>query len=305
MRAMLVLLVLCGCLGTATDEGEDGGSPDRGDVEVQPDDAAPDVADEGEPDAPDATANDGPGDAPEPDDASPVEDDATRDADAPEVLPCYGDDDCDDGRWCNGLETCEAYGCSPAPEVLTWCRDDDACTNDGCDEDADRCTHTLRDDDGDGHAMFRTGCTVGPPNDDCNDWVPTTYTGAPEDCSDGIDNDCDTLTDWVGGTDCDPDCPARVEAYPDPVCFDGWDNDCDGLPDCRDPGCQGGVELCDNGRDDDCDGCADCGDSDCPGHATCTENTYYGRPCVNGYDEDCDTLVDCADPDCLGDPYCA
>jgi hypothetical protein len=51
--------------------------------------------------------------------------------------------------------------------------------------------------------------------------------GPPGDatCSDGLDNDCDALTDTE-----DPDCVAMPEMN----CFDGIDNDSDGLTDCED-----------------------------------------------------------------------
>ena len=76
-----------------------------------------------------------------------------------------------------------------------------------------------------------------PGEDQCN---CASDCGAPSatetNCSDGIDEDCDT------GTDCDDaDClgdPACFTCTPSPeVCEDGVDNDCDELIDCFDPDC--------------------------------------------------------------------
>ncbi len=60
-------------------------------------------------------------------------------------------------------------------------------------------------------------------------------------------------------------------------CSDGVDNDGDGLTDCADAACTTDsscqlppAEICDNGLDDDLDGAADCSDSDCAGHTVCT-----------------------------------
>ncbi|HSN53801.1 MAG TPA: serine protease, partial [Candidatus Sulfomarinibacteraceae bacterium] len=55
--------------------------------------------------------------------------------------------------------------------------------------------------------------------------VPT-----PEDCSNGVDDDCDGLVD-----DDDPDCQTCVPTAED--CSNGLDDDCDGLVDGEDPDC--------------------------------------------------------------------
>ncbi|HXH28602.1 MAG TPA: trypsin-like peptidase domain-containing protein [Candidatus Polarisedimenticolia bacterium] len=54
-------------------------------------------------------------------------------------------------------------------------------------------------------------------------------------CSDGIDNDCDGLTDSAD-PDCTPTCTPTEN--PEVSCSDGIDNDCDGLTDGADPDCQ-------------------------------------------------------------------
>jgi hypothetical protein len=116
------------------------------------------------------------------------------------------------------------------------------------------------------------------------------------------------------------------ETYLDPLCYDGVDNDCNGLTDQDDPDCNG-PEVC-NGSDDDGDdqidedfptlgtgcsagvgSCTDLGAYQCSSDGTgvvCdavakdpgTENTPGKGKCVDGKDNDCDGLTDLDDPDC-------
>ena len=52
------------------------------------------------------------------------------------------------------------------------------------------------------------------------------------DCSDGVDNDLDGLTDC-----CDDDCAADSTCASETICGDDKDNDCDGVVDCADSDC--------------------------------------------------------------------
>ncbi|MBN1773339.1 MAG: putative metal-binding motif-containing protein, partial [Deltaproteobacteria bacterium] len=128
--------------------------------------------------------------------------------------------DCDDGRFCNGVESCTAGTCRPGSDP---CRDGLDCTADSCDEAADACRHVPVDRDGDGFGDAACG------GDDCDDGRNWAHPGAPESCAGGVDEDCD------GRTDCD-------------------DETCAGLPEC----CVASPEVC-NGEDDDCDGVQDDG----------------------------------------------
>lgn len=47
---------------------------------------------------------------------------------------------CNDGKYCNGAETCGPSGCTPGSPVN--CADNVACTVDSCDESTDLCVHT-------------------------------------------------------------------------------------------------------------------------------------------------------------------
>jgi hypothetical protein len=161
---------------------------------------------------------------------------------------------------------------------------------------------------GESTLAFNNGC-MGPTNG-CGvcGYVP------PEVC-DGVDNDCDGLTDEDVANACGGCGPVPVE-----VC-DGLDNDCDGLTDEDVANTCGGcgpvpVEVCD-GLDNDCDGltdedvanaCGGCGplpaevcdglDNDCDG-LTDEDATNACGGCgplpaevCDGLDNDCDGATD-------------
>ena len=158
--------------------------------------------------------------------------------------------------------------------------------------------------DGDGDADEACG---GP---DCDDTDDTIYSGAPELCADGIDQDCDGIdlvTDvdgdgfdsvYCGGTDCvDDDAAITPETDADGDGF-GYCNDCDDSDDTITPEA---AEDCDD-VDDDCDGSlladddgdgvdgVDCGGTDCLDD---DDQVFPGAPeLCDGIDSDCDGLLD-------------
>jgi hypothetical protein len=143
-------------------------------------------------------------------------------------------------------------------------------------------------------------CNNGTLNDTCTPGDPT-EPGMEMTCGDGLDNDCDGLTDAS-----DPDCSvaAACSTYADNGSCN-MDPSCEwvGNPksgSCQDaPQCTPAPEICDNGIDDDCDGMADCADTvDCGADPVC-QCTPEPEICNDGIDNDCDGAVDGTDPDCV------
>lgn len=175
----------------------------------------------------------------------------------------YGGDDCDDAdattypgasepddgvdHDCDGLAT-------EASEPDTG---DDASDDTG-DDTGDDAGDDTGDDDGIDRAWF-----IDADGDGYGDWTVEYYSVVAELQPDGyVDNrwDCDDARDIV-----------NVFATED--CSDGLDNDCDGLMDCEDDDCEGDsvcVETaCDDLVDEDSDGDRDCADEDCWGTSAC------------------------------------
>lgn len=98
---------------------------------------------------------------------------------------------CDDGKYCNGAETCVSNHCQNGTSPCT-AADATNCVA-TCTEGASsaNCAVTGKDGDGDGH---KTSKCAASPGDDCDDGDNKVYTGATETC-DGKDNNCN------GGTD--------------------------------------------------------------------------------------------------------
>ena len=149
----------------------------------------------------------------------------------------------------------------------------------------------------------------------------------------GLDDDCDALTDETFALDtddlncgvCGRACPGgagcRLGACREINCADGIDNDADGGADCADRACQGltcftttdagyvcgtfpdaGADAGDPDAGDPDAGDLDAGAPDAgPSDAGPPDAGFFCFPaemCDDGMDNDQDNLTDCADPDC-------
>jgi cysteine-rich repeat protein len=98
-------------------------------------------------------------------------------------LSCKSNGDCDDGNLCNGQESCDGSNpqkpvCKSSSAVV--CQAKTNC-NGTCDPTTGLCNYPDNDRDG-------SSCI-----DDCNDFDPAVFPGAPE-CADAKDNDCNPNT---------------------------------------------------------------------------------------------------------------
>jgi len=238
---------------------------------------------------------------------------------------CNADSDCDDGNACTGKETCVDHHCERG--IHLDCDDGNPCTDDSCDplsgcaysnntgacDDGDECTiddhclggecrGSLRDVDGDDYVDEECGGL------DCDDSRAAVNPAAFEGplgsplCSDGLDNNCNGLTDDEDGT--------CLQCQSDGDCDD--DNLCNGNEHCTEGLCLAGQPLdCQDDNpctDDACDpqsGClfspntAACDDGD-----PCTRDDRCNAGNCTGVPVDCDDDNPCTDDSCNENGYC-
>ena len=184
-------------------------------------------------------------------------------------IACSQDADCDDGQFCNGMETCVAEICVAG--IPLDCDDGVECTDDACNEGADLCINESNDthcDDG----LFCNGAETCDPELDCQ-------AGIEVNCDDGVECTEDS---------CDEDADACVNAPNDASCSDGIF--CTGIEIC-DPviDCRRGPEACDDR--------VDCTDDSCDEEAQSCTNVTNDAKCSNGLfcdgEEICDPVLDC------------
>ncbi len=131
---------------------------------------------------------------------------------------------------CNGIDD---NGNGTIDENSTDCGIGEVCENGSCVSAVTYYQDADGDGFGDGVNSIIAGSTA--PSGyvanmgDCDDSDPNTYPGAPENTTDGIDNNCNGDVDECAGVTTTTECD----------CTDGLDNDADGLTDCLDPDCTG------------------------------------------------------------------
>lgn len=210
----------------------------------------------------------------------------------PEV--CDGvDNDCDDevdeGVTRSAYQDADGDGYGdPTVPVMAACGDASGVADNGldCDDTSDEfrpgaqeicdgrdnnCDGVFeRDLDNDGHLDPNSLCAIAVngdlPLDDCNDLSPHIYTGAPERC-DGMDNDCDSLTDER--SDADLICATRLGVLAG-FCLDGA---------CAVTACEPLMGDC---NDADADGCETDLSASAGNCGACGRTCPLGETCDNG-----------------------
>ncbi|MFQ5478313.1 MAG: hypothetical protein ACE5E4_06825 [Candidatus Binatia bacterium] len=111
---------------------------------------------------------------------------------------CGGDADCDDGLYCNGVETCDpVVGCQPGTPID--CNDGIACTDDFCNDTTASCDHAANDSVCQ-NGLFCDGSEVCDPVLDCRP-------GLAVNCDDGIPCTTDYCNEATKYCDNVPDGP--------------------------------------------------------------------------------------------------
>ncbi len=252
----------------------------------------------------------------------------------------YGDPpcvNCTHGEW-----DCDDTNPNRNPGLPEGPFGDPSCS-DSVDNDCDWYTDTedsacceCMDDDNDGYGNPACeNCVYGER--DCDDTDGGVHPGVPEDCANGIDDDCNGRTDEEDegcpcvdddgdgyGVFCNPNCtyfsyscyygyawwvldcddadpqvnPDAWEGpYGDPTCSDGVDNDCDGKVDAEDSACCECLDMDGDGYGDPACGNCTYSERDCNDGGGLV---HPGAPedCTNGVDDDCDGSIDGEDSDC-------
>ncbi len=229
---------------------------------------------------------------------------------------CVTGADCDDGVFCNGLETC-----GPANLCLVGaavnCDDGVACTVDACNEATGSCDNTPNPavcDNGlfcDGVEMCDAllGCQAGTV-ENCDDGIACTVDSCNEalGCENAVDHAaCDNGLFCDGAETCDPvwDCQIGGDPCPGQSCDDVTDTcvGCVADADCDDGAFCNGGEVCDllgvcqPGTPVDCNDGVDCTVDSCSGAFGACDNVASDAACDNGLICDglewCDAVLDC------------
>lgn len=115
-------------------------------------------------------------------------------------IACDRDEDCVDERFCNGEESCVDGLCQPGSDPCADFEEEGCVVKCSEGDSSAECALNVEDEDEDGHAATGNTCSADPevPRDDCDDTEGAAYPENEEVC-DGIDNDCDGLSDLQEG----------------------------------------------------------------------------------------------------------
>ena len=217
---------------------------------------------------------------------------------------CTANPECDDGLFCNGVETCNAGTCQAG--AAPNCADSVACTTDTCNEGTDSCDHTPNNAacsdglfcNGSETCLVTLGCQAGTaPN--CADAVACTT----DTCNEGTDS-CDHAPNNAACSDglfCNGNETCNVTLG----CQAGTAPNCADFVACTDDSCNEGTDSCDHVANN-----ANCDDGlFCNGAETCNATLgcqVGGDPCPGQVcDEGTDTCANCiTDGDCSDGLFC-
>lgn len=223
--------------------------------------------------------------------------DSLCDEDGEQCVECLSDEDCSDGVFCNGAEVCDTGVCFDGR--LPTCEDDDNCTTDYCDEDADKCAHSEQ----------RGGCDDGVF---CNGSESCGYLGCQPGTPPCHDSMCDEVNDRCVVCLTDSDCNNGVFCdgveyceYESGRCRSGPAPACDDENECTADRCDVLADTCAHVPSDAaCDDGVFCnGLERCDAEAGCVKGD---EPCGDGFcDESANRCVDCqSDADCDDGVFC-
>ncbi len=161
---------------------------------------------------------------------------------------------------------------------------------------------TAVDEDGDGWVRAEPD---GGGGTDCDDRASAVQPGQPELCTNGLDDDCDGVTDCAqascAGLPCDDGDPCTVDDFCTASVCHGQPRTCSTPSQaCRQP-----AGAC--SKDAGCEYPLAAPGTPCDGGGLCRNDgvcvpSNSEVNCADGTDNDSDTLLDCADPDCASVP---
>jgi len=240
-----------------------------------------------------------------------------------EVEGCSDDSECNDGLYCNGVETCVDGICQNGTPIN--CNDNVNCTDDACNEASNTCDHIPNNancDDG----VYCNGLEICDASNDCLAGTPVTclddllFCTGDEICDVGIDSCISEGNPCSEGTVCNEEndvCDPSSCSNPNGVCEEG--EDCSSCPsDCISGSGGGSCDACFKGKcDDSCNpkkegpDCADCaptvswccGDSVCEGiedgdncAIDCGAAPFCGDGTCDPGEDQCNCASDCGAP---------